>query len=96
VRENSAELTTGGMFVDSSGFTAHTCEIERNGVGLTVQGLSRALADARHNWWGDATGPHHPTLNPTGMGDAITDGAQFVPWNTVTGLDDWSLPVPTT
>ncbi|MCB0190769.1 MAG: hypothetical protein KDJ65_02395 [Anaerolineae bacterium] len=38
------------------------------------------LVDARLNWWGDASGPFHPTLNPTGVGDQVSDGVLFEPW----------------
>ncbi len=33
--------------------------------------------DATQNWWGDASGPHHPTLNPEGRGNAVSDGVRF-------------------
>lgn len=36
--------------------------------------------DARHNWWGDASGPHHPTRNPDGAGAPVTDLVRFLPW----------------
>lgn len=36
--------------------------------------------DARFNWWGDPRGPYHPKLNPTGQGDRVSDGVEFVPW----------------
>jgi hypothetical protein len=36
--------------------------------------------DARHNWWGDASGPYHPTRNPAGAGAAVTDLVRFLPW----------------
>lgn len=36
--------------------------------------------DARHNWWGDASGPYHPTLNPDGTGDEVGDHVIFYPW----------------
>ncbi len=35
---------------------------------------------AEDNWWGDASGPHHPVLNPGGQGNAVTDYVSFVPW----------------
>lgn len=38
--------------------------------------------DARFNWWGDASGPYHPTLNPTGSGNAVSDYVLFDPWLT--------------
>jgi parallel beta-helix repeat protein len=43
--------------------------------------------DAENNWWGDATGPYHATLNPGGLGDTVSDDVDFVPWLTsaVTG-----------
>jgi hypothetical protein len=36
--------------------------------------------DARQNWWGDATGPYHPLLNPLGQGDEVGDSVPFDPW----------------
>ena len=36
--------------------------------------------DARHNWWGHSSGPHHPTSNPAGQGDNVTDGVRYDPW----------------
>jgi hypothetical protein len=39
-----------------------------------------ADVDARHQWWGHASGPGHPTANPGGLGDRVSDGVVFVPW----------------
>jgi len=36
--------------------------------------------DAEKNWWGDKTGPYHPTDNPNGKGDEITDYVLYKPW----------------
>ncbi len=36
--------------------------------------------DARHNWWGDPSGPQHATKNPNGLGKGVTDGVLFFPW----------------
>lgn len=38
--------------------------------------------DARANWWGDPTGPNHPTQNPSGLGDNVGDNILFYPWLT--------------
>jgi len=36
---------------------------------------------AANNWWGDASGPYHPTRNVAGTGDAIkNDAATFMPF----------------
>jgi len=35
------------------------------------------------NWWGDASGPYHPSQNPGGLGDEVSGDVAFVPW-----LDD--------
>jgi hypothetical protein len=29
--------------------------------------------NAQYNWWGNATGPYHPTNYPSGTGDNVTD-----------------------
>jgi hypothetical protein len=36
--------------------------------------------NAKNNWWGDETGPFHPSENPSGIGDEITDYVEFNPW----------------
>ena len=36
--------------------------------------------DARNNWWGDASGPYHPTLNSGGLGDEVSNNVDFDPW----------------
>jgi hypothetical protein len=41
---------------------------------------SGVIIIAENNWWGDASGPYHPTLNPGGLGDTVSDYVDFVPW----------------
>lgn len=36
--------------------------------------LEQTDSDARNNWWGTPSGPHHPTLNPAGAGDDVFFG----------------------
>ncbi|MFQ5999317.1 MAG: right-handed parallel beta-helix repeat-containing protein [Candidatus Bathyarchaeia archaeon] len=36
--------------------------------------------DARYNWWGDPSGPYHPTTNPSGTGDNVSDNVDYTPW----------------
>jgi hypothetical protein len=35
---------------------------------------------AENCWWNDATGPAHPTLNPDGLGERVSDNVDFTPW----------------
>ena len=32
------------------------------------------------NFWGDKSGPYHPSLNPDGKGDNVSDNVLFDPW----------------
>ena len=56
-----------------------------------------AILNATLNWWGDPSGPHHPTLNPDGLGDEVSDNVDFDPWLTApitvvsskAGTDEW-------
>ncbi|MES2023404.1 MAG: alpha/beta fold hydrolase [Patescibacteria group bacterium] len=36
--------------------------------------------DFTKTWWGDASGPQHPDLNSTGLGNAVSDGVLFDQW----------------
>lgn len=35
---------------------------------------------APYNWWGDPSGPYHPSFNPDGLGDSVTGLIDFTPW----------------
>ncbi len=63
--------------------------------------------DYRENYWGDSTGPYHPTLNPEGLGDTVGDNILFDPWLTeppsaaagpsspfALSPDDWQIEPP--
>ncbi len=57
--------------------------VNHNNITGNMIGAANDLAedvDATGNWWGDKTGPHHPTLNPKGQGNPVTDYVVFDPW----------------
>lgn len=59
--------------------TIHTSLISNAGR----QGIFNALAaplDATNNYWGDPSGPKHPTINPAGLGASISDNVSVTPW----------------
>jgi len=57
--------------------------------------LNDTLLPAIHNYWGDASGPYHPTSNPKGTGDAITDNLTFDPWiRSFIDFNDDEPPLP--
>lgn len=45
-----------------------------------VNNLVLEVIDATSNWWGNASGPYHPTLNPSGTGSPVSDRVLFDPW----------------
>ncbi len=49
------------------------------GGEILVDPLHRAV-DAIENFWGHPSGPHHPVLNPDGLGNAAGDCVRFIPW----------------
>jgi hypothetical protein len=52
------------------------------------------LVDAEDQWWGDPSGPYHATDNPTGLGNAVSDGVDFIPWATSSCPPGTSRPAP--
>ena len=36
--------------------------------------------DALNTWWGDASGPYHPSKNTAGTGNEVSDYVLFEPW----------------
>ncbi|MFO7650439.1 MAG: right-handed parallel beta-helix repeat-containing protein [bacterium] len=57
------------------------CDIFGNeGEAVGYSGGGGQNATAENNWWGDASGPWHPSLNPDGQGDTVSDWVDFDPW----------------
>jgi len=80
-----------GIYVSYATLEAHFSNIAGNDwYGLYAEGS--ATVDATYNWWGDASGPYHETLNPDGMGDEVYfDGeasVDFEPWLETEAVSD--------
>jgi hypothetical protein len=70
------------FFGDSSldSLEAHFNNIVGNNASGVVNDGIGGTVNATHNWWGDASGPYHESLNPGGRGDEISYNVGFVPW----------------
>lgn len=75
ITENSI-VDTGLTLTGVNDVEAYVNNIYGNVYGaVTDTGL-----DARWNWWGAVNGPYHPTGNPGGSGDEVSDNVVFEPW----------------
>jgi len=90
VRYSTVTDNNAGVYV----YASNNVTIQFNNIyGNTEYGVYNepsAVIDARYNWWGNATGPYHPTLNPTGTGDAVSDDVNFDHWL----LEGYPPPLP--
>ena len=86
IRNNGIGLHLRGALAS---FTGNT--IAGNATYGVLSEIDPIQVNAQNNWWGQASGPHHPTLNPGGLGDEISGNVNFAPWSTEEG----NLP-PTT
>jgi hypothetical protein len=68
-----------GIYVTNAALTLSGNQIYGNTAGV-VNTTPAIIVDARNNWWGDASGPYHPTKNPGGLGNRVSDGVLFLPW----------------
>ena len=59
---------------------ANNTEYGMEVVNTQILSEHHPLVNAQHNYWGDATGPFHPTKNPLGLGDHVSDTIEFTPW----------------
>lgn len=74
--------SNGGIsFSDGRTTVIRRCDISGNaGEAVGYSGGGGANAAAENNWWGAASGPWHPSLNPDGQGDTVSDWVDFDPW----------------
>jgi len=64
--------------------------IGNSGYGIFNGGTN--ILNAKYNWWGTSTGPYHPTLNPSGTGNAVSDYVDFDPWLLAPAVNDTTPP----
>jgi parallel beta-helix repeat protein len=81
---NAICYNTYGVFVEGgvSGVELHYNDIYSNTHGGYTTG---ATLDATYNYWGNATGPYHESMNPQGKGNSVNgDGTDldFIPFLT--------------
>jgi len=85
------DVESWGVYDGSSQpITMAGCSVRNNGTGGVY--TASAQIDARYSDWGDPSGPYHPTLNPGGLGNQVSDNVLFEPWGLDTDLDtlpDW-------
>ncbi len=68
------------VYAGSSDCTVEKNKIQNNGeFGVLASGVS-ATVHAEDNCWGHSSGPYHPTENPSGLGDHVSDNVDFEPW----------------
>lgn len=83
VLSTSKRLTSAGILleyrVDALNVNITSNNIYNNNpYGCTNE--AAGLLKAENNWWGDASGPYHPTLNAGGLGNRVSDNVDFDPW----------------
>lgn len=74
------EDTAGGASTSSYSISANYNDISGNTTYGINNTISAVTVDAEDNWWGDATGPYHPTTNSGGLGDQVSDYVDYDPW----------------
>jgi len=83
IKNNTISDNHVGIYIESSSQnnTVHYNNIfDNTECGINATNNEGNSVDAIKNWWGDASGPYHPTENPDGKGDNVTDYVEFEPW----------------
>ncbi len=82
---NSFTNSQTGIDIASGAGSVTSWTVSSNNIsGNTTYGVNNSgtgILDARVNWWGHWSGPHHST-NPLGTGNAVTDNVTFSKWCT--------------
>jgi len=80
IRENTITQNPTGIYCTGSNPTIRQNSIMGN-TSYGVQNVTTSIiVNAEYNWWGDSTGPYHPSTNPSGRGNKVSDYVDFDPW----------------
>jgi uncharacterized repeat protein (TIGR01451 family) len=72
-----------GVHISASGVPVISySQITDNALGGVKNLMTAIQVSALNNWWGDPSGPYHPTTNPDGLGDSVSDNVLYDPWLT--------------
>lgn len=78
---NSNRLDGIRLSGNNTTFSINSSSIVGNGsASYGLRNETDQLVDARVNWWGHPSGPFHPTSNPSGQGNRVSDNVLFEPW----------------
>jgi len=81
-----------GAISTSTLITVSQCNITNNNSGIDNTNDSNYI-DADSCFWGDISGPYHPTQNPNGRGDSVNTFVNVTPWLTEPNIDAPPIPV---
>ena len=72
----------GGIKVMGSGTGYFRCNSNciSSNTGYGAENTIGVMLDFENNYWGHYTGPYHPTTNPAGQGDQVSDDVDYDPW----------------
>jgi hypothetical protein len=87
IEGNGSAGAGAGVFTEGGSLVVRNGSVAGNGEGVFVSPYGGGTVDARWNWWGDATGPFHASLNPGGRGDHVSDRVLFDPWLATSGVE---------
>jgi len=79
IQGNTISQNTYGVYVVSGSLSINYNNIYQNTAYGVYKSASPTI-DAGNNWWGDASGPYDPSLNPGGAGNRVSDFVDFEPW----------------
>ncbi|MCH8839009.1 MAG: fibronectin type III domain-containing protein, partial [Candidatus Marinimicrobia bacterium] len=82
---------TSGIYIESGAPTIAGSNIAYHGTGL-YNADNTYIIDADSIWWGDPSGPYHPTQNPGGLGDSVNAFVDIIPF--LTEPDTAAPPIP--
>lgn len=81
-----------GLYVEDGGaLSVHNSHFQGNDDHGVFNNTPSQSVDATDNYWGALSGPFHPTLNPSAVGDRVSDGVLFDPWLTAPPASDGAI-----
>jgi parallel beta-helix repeat protein len=76
------QVATRGITLEGKNCVGNTIRWNsiQQSINPGIEGKGPTEVDAVLNWWGDRSGPYHPTLNDSGQGNEVRDFVLFEPW----------------